>query len=123
MHAYLAWPTRRGPPSAQGKQPLIDLVHSLSLNPRAFEPAFSAVAAQIDELGQLVAWHFNSAVRRLPTPDSLRAALGRWSAGNAEAQLAPPKSVPDLTELEQAWLTLKVRRAVVVAAIVVVQGR
>ena len=49
------------------KLPVIDLVQSIALNNRAFEPGYAASIEQIDEFSQLLAWLHNSGADRLPS--------------------------------------------------------
>ena len=55
------------------KQPMIDLVANLATNMQAYEPHYKPAGRQVDELAQLLAWHTNSAVRRLPPTAALQA--------------------------------------------------
>ena len=54
----------------------------LAHNPHATEPGYSSAAEQGRDLGHDVAWLHNSAVHRLPSSHSLRAALEGWTAAN-----------------------------------------
>ena len=72
------------------KQPAIDLVASLATNPHAFEPHFSAARAAVREVGELLAWLFNGAARRLD-PAALGAALGN-APGDSDAPAGAPSA-------------------------------
>ena len=68
------------------KLPAIDLVQSLAVNPRAFEPGYAISLDEVHELSQLLAWLHNSAAQRLPTTAQLLPALTAW----ADAGAPPP---------------------------------
>ena len=85
------------------KQPAIDLVASLATNPHAFEPHFSAARAAVREVGELLAWLYNGAAKRLD-PAALGAALG-----NAPGDSDAPAGAPSASRFEAAVTLLASR--------------
>ena len=94
------------------KLPTLDLIQSLAVNPRAYEPRYSQDIEQVHELNQLVAWLHNSAVRRLPTAALVRGLLSTWLASPAARQRSPPAEISSaLHQLPVLWDTLGSRLA------------
>ena len=65
--------------SKLGKVPALDVVQSLAINPRAYEPGHAVSLEELHEVSQMLAWLHNSAVQRLPSISEVREALQKMT--------------------------------------------
>ena len=59
--------------------PALDVVQSLAINPRAYEPGHAVSLEELHEVSQMLAWLHNSAVQRLPSISEVREALQKMT--------------------------------------------